>query len=113
MVYILLLCNVLLLVSGQILWKMAVSGVEQWNLSTAVQVILSPLFIGGASLYVLATGIWLIILSKLPLSVAYPSQSIGYVFAAVLALFLFKESIQPTQWVGMGVIILGVYLVAK
>lgn len=113
MVYLLLLINVSLLVSGQILWKMAVTGIEQWSVSTIIGVILSPLFIGGATLYVIATGIWLVILSKLPISVAYPSQSIGYVFGAVLALFIFRETISPTQWCGMAVIIFGVYLVAK
>ena len=113
MVYLLLLCNVLLLVTGQVLWKMAVTGIEAWSLSVAFKVILSPLFIGGASLYVIATGIWLVILSKLPLSVAYPSQSIGYIFGAIVALLIFRETILPTQWAGMAVIVLGVYLVAK
>lgn len=113
MVYLLLLLNISLLVTGQVLWKMAVTGIDSWNFNTAVSVIFSPLFIGGASLYVIATGIWLVILSKLPLSIAYPSQSIGYIFGAVLALFIFKESISMTQWAGMAVIVFGVYLVAK
>lgn len=113
MVYLLLLMNVSLLVTGQILWKLAVAGIEQWSVSTLIGVILSPLFIGGAALYVIATGIWLVILSKLPLSVAYPSQSIGYIFGAILALFIFKETISLTQWGGMAIIIFGVYLVAK
>jgi len=113
MVYVLLLINISLLVTGQVLWKMAVTGIEQWSISTAIGVIFSPLFIGGASLYVIATGLWLVILSKLPLSVAYPSQSIGYVFGAILALFIFRETISITQWGGMAVIIFGVYLVAK
>lgn len=113
MVYLLLLCNVLLLVSGQVLWKIAVTGIETWNFTTALKVALSPYFIGGASLYVLATAIWLVILSKLPLSVAYPSQSIGYIFGAIIAFLLFRETISPTQWAGMAVIVFGVYLVAK
>ncbi|MEK3952559.1 MULTISPECIES: EamA family transporter [Psychrobacillus] len=113
MVYLLLLINISLLVTGQILWKLAVTGIEQWNVSTLIGVILSPLFIGGATLYVIATGIWLVILSKLPLSVAYPSQSIGYIFGAIFALFIFKETISLTQWGGMAIIIFGVYLVAK
>lgn len=113
MVYLLLLCNVLLLVSGQVLWKIAVTGIESWNFTTALKVAFSPYFIGGATLYVVATAIWLVILSKLPLSVAYPSQSIGYIFGAIIAFLLFRETISPTQWAGMAVIVFGVYLVAK
>ena len=113
MVYILLLCNILLLVSGQVMWKMSVEGIEQWSISTALNLVVSPLFIGGATLYVIATGLWLVILSKLPLSIAYPSQSISYILGAIIAMMIFRETIQPVQWTGMAIIIFGVYLVAK
>lgn len=113
MVYLVLIANILLLVTGQVLWKMAVSNIDTWSLQAALRLVLSPLFIGGAALYVVATGLWLYVLSKLPLSVAYPSQSMSYILAAVLALVLFRETVQPMQWVGMLVIMFGVYLVAK
>lgn len=113
MVYLLLLANICMLVTGQVLWKIAVNPIHQWNVSTFVSLALSPYFLGGAVLYVIATGLWLIILSKLPLSIAYPSQSISYVFGTILAYFFFHESVQPTQWVGIIVIIFGVYLIAK
>ncbi|SEJ62958.1 EamA-like transporter family protein [Bhargavaea ginsengi] len=113
MVYLVLIANILLLVTGQVLWKMAVSNIDAWSLQAALRLVLSPLFIGGAALYVVATGLWLYVLSKLPLSVAYPSQSMSYILAAVLALVLFRETVQPMQWVGMLVIMFGVYLVAK
>ncbi|MGD6875873.1 EamA family transporter [Bacillus infantis] len=113
MVYVLLLINICCLVTGQVLWKIAVTGIDEWTASTALSLLLSPYFLGGAFLYVGATGLWLIILSKLPLSIAYPSQSISYIFGAVIAFFLFKETITVTQWTGMAVIIFGVYLIAK
>jgi drug/metabolite transporter (DMT)-like permease len=113
MVYLVLVGNILLLVTGQVLWKMAVSNMDTWTFESAMRLIMSPLFIGGAALYVVATGLWLYVLSKLPLSVAYPSQSISYILAAIIALIVFKETVQPTQWIGMLVILFGVYLVAK
>jgi drug/metabolite transporter (DMT)-like permease len=113
MIYGLLLANVLLLVTGQMLWKVSVSGVTSWNLSTAISTVFSPYFIGGGILYVVATGLWLIILSKMPLSVAYPMQSVCYIVGSVAAFFIFKEHINVTQWMGMIVIMLGVFLIAK
>lgn len=113
MVYILLLINVILLVTGQVLWKIAVMGMEEWKVSTIVSLVFSPYFLGGAFLYVAATGLWLVILSRLPLSIAYPSQSISYILGAIAAFFIFKETITPTQWAGMAVIMIGVYLIAK
>ncbi|MFC3886484.1 EamA family transporter [Bacillus songklensis] len=113
MIYGLVLLNICVLVTGQILWKIAVSSIQEWNMQSALSLVISPFFIGGAFLYVLATGLWLVILSKLPLSVAYPFQSISYVFGAVAAYFIFKETISIQQWIGIAVIIFGVYLIAK
>ncbi|WP_204524885.1 EamA family transporter [Priestia abyssalis] len=113
MIYGLVLLNVCMLVTGQILWKIAVSSIQEWTIQSILSLIISPFFIGGAFLYVLATGLWLMILSKLPLSIAYPLQSISYVFGAVAAYFIFKETISTQQWVGITVIIFGVYLIAK
>lgn len=113
MYYIILFCNLFLLVGGQILWKFAISDVTTWNFQTIVKVIFSPYFIGGGVLYVLATAIWIFILSKIPFSIAYPLQSASYIIGMVAAYFLFKEQIEPTQWFGVGLIILGAYFIAK
>jgi drug/metabolite transporter (DMT)-like permease len=113
MIYLMLLLNICMLVTGQVLWKLAVTNIVEWNSSTIFSLLVSPYFLGGAFLYALATGVWLYVLSKLPLSVAYPSQSLSYVFAAFIALLLFKETIGTSQWIGMVLIIVGVYFIAK
>ena len=111
--YILLLMNVLLLATGQMLWKIAVNPISTWNTHSVIQVILSPYFIGGGILYVLATGLWLVVLSKIPLSIAYPAQSLAYVLGIVGAYFIFKEHISLVQLAGILIIFFGVYLIAK
>ncbi|MGE8080456.1 EamA family transporter [Peribacillus loiseleuriae] len=113
MVYLLVAINIIFLVSGQFLWKHAVSGVTNWSASVFIQVIFSPFFIGGAVLYVIATGLWLVIISKLPLHVAYPIQALCYVLAAVVSYLVFKENISTNQWIGILIIIFGVYFIAK
>lgn len=113
MPYILLFVNVVLLLTGQLFWKHAVNKITQWNMSSALQLFISPSFLAGAFLYVIATVVWLYILSKLPLSVAYPMQSITYIGGMIAGYLLFKEQVSLTQWAGGAVIILGVYLIAK
>ncbi|MBM7649330.1 multidrug transporter EmrE-like cation transporter [Bacillus ectoiniformans] len=113
MIYGLLFLNIICLVTGQLLWKTAVSDITEWNAQSALSVLFSPYFLGGAFLYVAATALWLVILSKLPLSIAYPSQSLSYVIGAVLALIIFKEAVSPAQWTGMALILLGVVFIAK
>jgi drug/metabolite transporter (DMT)-like permease len=111
--YLLLIINVLLLVTGQFLWKIAVTPIDNWNLPSFIQVALSPYFILGGILYVAATGIWLVILSKLPLSIAYPIQSLSYVLGLIGAYFIFKESINMNQIIGIILILGGVFFIAK
>ncbi|MEH7107511.1 EamA family transporter [Bacillus sp. JJ1764] len=115
MKYILILANILCLVLGQTSWKV---GLENLHLHGNIiqkffQFFFSPFILAGFVLYIAATGIWMYLLSKLPLSFLYPIQSLAYVFAIFIALFLFKESIPVTRWVGTGVILFGVYLITR
>ena len=52
-------------------------------------------------------------LSRVPVSIAYPMLSIGYVVNAVAAYYLFGESLGLSRWLGIGFIIVGVYLVSR
>jgi multidrug transporter EmrE-like cation transporter len=70
-------------------------------------------FVGGVVCYVVSLLVWVIGLSRVPVSVAYPMLSLGYVINAVAAYYLFGESVTITRWLGIGFIILGVWLVAK
>ncbi len=49
----------------------------------------------------------------MPVSVAYPMLSIGYVINALMAWWLFDESIGAQKIAGIGFISLGVWLVAR
>ncbi|WP_036605332.1 EamA family transporter [Paenibacillus assamensis] len=108
--YLILFANIILLVTGQILFKLGIekAGGLVWN-----KIITSWYVIGGLSLYGIATILWFVVLSRLPLSVAYPLQSISYILGIAAAFFIFSEPVSPTKWVGAVVILIGVYLIAK
>ena len=65
----------------------------------------------GFVCYGLSMLLWLVILSKLDLSYAYPMASLGYFFVALASYFIFKEKISWQRWVAIGIIIFGVVLV--
>lgn len=113
MIYIIILLNILLLLSGQILWKFGVSKMTSWDLVSVINLMLSPLILAGLILYALATVFWLYILSKVPLSIAYPFQSLTYVFGIVAGYLIFKENVSFVQWCGVILLVLAVYLIAK
>ncbi len=70
-------------------------------------------FIGGAALYVVSLVVWILGLSRVPVSVAYPMLSLGYVVNAIAAHYLFGEAVSVQRWLGIGFIIVGVWMVAK
>ena len=51
---------------------------------------------------------WIITLTKLDLSVAYPAVSISYIIVAIASFYLFQEAIPFQRWLGIGIIVLGV-----
>ena len=74
---------------------------------------LEPHIAGGLACYVVSVVVWLIGLSRVPVSIAYPMLSLGYVVNAVAAYYIFGESVTPGRWLGVGFIIVGVWLVAR
>ena len=70
-------------------------------------------FVLGAACYAASLVVWIIGLSRVPVSIAYPMLSIGYIVNAVAAHYLFGEAVTTTRWLGIGFIVLGVWLVAK
>lgn len=77
------------------------------------RIVFEPHIFAGLSCYVLSVGVWIIALSRVDVSIAYPMLSIGYVVNAVAAWYLFGEPISVLRVTGIFVIIVGVCLVAK
>ena len=73
----------------------------------------SPFILGGLACYVVSVVVWILALSRVPVSVAYPMLSVGYVVNAVAAWLLFGESLSMQKLVGIGFIVIGVFLVAR
>lgn len=71
--------------------------------------LISGLFLFGVSFF-----LWLFIISRLKLSVAYPiSTSLSFCLITLASWFIFKEQLALLQIVGIILIIFGIFLVAK
>ena len=80
---------------------------------TALGLAQHPGILGGLACYVVSVVVWIIALSRVDVSIAYPMLSIGYVVNAALAWWLFGEAVNAQRWLGIGVIIIGALLVAN
>ncbi|MEJ5212002.1 MAG: SMR family transporter [Burkholderiales bacterium] len=72
-----------------------------------------PFILAGMVCYGVSLVVWIMALSRVEVSVAYPMLSVGYVLNAIAAWYLFGEAVTPTRLLGIGIIILGVYIVAR
>ncbi|HEY1900513.1 MAG TPA: SMR family transporter [Steroidobacteraceae bacterium] len=72
----------------------------------------TPLWVGLAC-YGISVIVWLGALSRVPVSVAYPMLSIGYVVNAFAAAMLFGEALSLQKLAGIGLICAGVLTLAR
>lgn len=115
----LVLTGVLLNAAAQLMLKAGVRhmGVIQLTpatvFSAGLKLALEPYIIGGLTCYVISVGIWILALSRVQVSVAYPMLSLGYVVTAVIAWAFMGEAVSVMRLTGIAVIIVGVFLVAR
>ena len=114
-----LVIGVLLNASAQLLLKAGtnVLGVitltrENW-VGEFGRMAVEPHLLGGILCYGVSVIVWIIGLSRVPVSIAYPMLSLGYIVNAIAAHYLLGESVTLARWLGIGFIIVGVWLVAR
>lgn len=66
-----------------------------------------------AACFFIATGLWLVALSTIQVSYAFPLLSMGYGIVAVLSIAILRERVPALRWVAIGVITTGVALICK
>ncbi|NMB98799.1 MAG: EamA family transporter [Thermoanaerobaculaceae bacterium] len=118
--FIFLTLTVFFTVLGQILVKKGVSTYAVGNWMTGKEImlyllksstniyVLSGLFCAG-----LAAACWILAVGKLKLSYAYPFIALTFVFVPLFAKIFFREEIPLSRWIGIGIILLGVWISFK
>ena len=82
---------------SETLWRMATQGY----------------FLTGVFFYGVSLIVWIMGLSRVPVSIAYPMLSLGYVINAIAAHYLLGKHVTLARWLGIGFIVLGVWIVAR
>jgi len=80
-------------------------------LDIALAVATSPLVVGGLAIFGLSAVLWLAVLSRVPLSSAYPAIALGIVVTVLGGYFFFGETIGTAKIAGVSLIVAGVVLV--
>jgi len=117
---LLILLSISIAVGGQIILKIGINriGIVSFSgLNNLGQLffgaIKSPLVISGLFLYVISAAIWLVVLSAVDLSFAYPFIGFTYVIVLVLSKFILRENVGLIRWVGALIITIGVIVISR
>lgn len=98
-----------MLAAGQLLFKqvgLSIRGqplIDGLLLSTR-----QPGLYAALALYGLATALWVWILSRVPLSTAYPWVAMGVIVVPILSWWVFDERLSATFWMGVAFIVVGI-----
>jgi len=82
-------------------WTTGVTLATQWPI------------LGGLGCYVISVLVWIIGLSRVDVTIAYPMLSLGYIVNALGAWYFLGEAVSAQRLLAMGVIIAGVVLLAR
>lgn len=115
--YLLLGINIILGVVGQFCMKFGVNkigGLEELGLVKFMMTsFLSPFIILGLGLYAFSAVLWVILLSKLDLSVAYPALSIGYILILLVSMLFLGEQVSLVRFAGVFLVMLGIFFLFR
>ena len=114
---IFIVSSVLLNALAQILLK---AGMKNFNnidlknnlIHTFISISLNPYIIFGFIAYGISIILWLWVLSKVDVSLAYPFQALGYIVVTILAWLIFQENINLTRIIALIFISLGLIILA-
>lgn len=117
--FLLILTGVLLNAVAQLALKASVTdmGPISITMETAMPVLsrlaTEPWLWLGLFCYGFSVVVWILALSRVDVSIAYPMLSIGYIVNALAAWALLGESLNTHRIVGIGVIIIGVVILTR
>ncbi len=114
----LLLVSVVFATAGQLTLKAAMESIGRIGAAevsdaaqTVTRAVKEPLLWIGLVLFGVSAVFWLVVLSRVDLSLAYPFVGVSYVVVVALARFIFHENVPPLRWIGVSIIAFGIALI--
>ena len=98
--------------AGQIMFKRGVDVLDareaHFGFRTLRRALCSPTIWGGVLVHVAEFGVWIEILGRLPLSIAFPLESVSYVVLLLATRVFLREVVPMRRWLGVGLICTGI-----
>ncbi|MGI6776624.1 MAG: SMR family transporter [Acetivibrionales bacterium] len=115
--YVMVILSILTSALGQVTLKWGTLSVDKSPSDSIFRTMLKYFtnihIICGIALYGLSMTIWILAISKIQLSVAYPMVAFGYIIVTALSYFMFHEPLSKMKVAGLATIVLGVIMIAR
>jgi len=112
--YLFLVLSMVGALLGQFFLKKGISTSSlSFNFESIFRTIFSPVVFMGFVFYGLSSILWLFVLQKFPVSVAYPSLAITYVVTLFVGAFVFHEVLTVQKIIGVLLIFVGVFVLNR
>lgn len=115
---VLILISVAFAVTGQVTLKAAMTEIGHIGAAqvsnaadTMARVAKEPRLWLGLSLFGISALFWLVVLSHVPLSVAYPFVGLSYVLVVLMSHFVLHEHVPASRWLGVFVVTAGIVII--
>lgn len=99
--------------AGQVMFKWGAEYSRSIEGSFLTKIVLNYPLLGAFAWYGLTSILWFYILTRMPLSLAYPYSILGAGLVPVLAWIIFRETISWQAWLGYAILLFGFLLISR
>lgn len=115
---VLLLVSVGFAIAGQLTLKSAMTQIGRIGSAevqaagqTVSRAIREPRLWAGLALFGISSIFWLVVLSRIPLSVAYPFVGVSYIIIVLLSRYVLHEHVPLLRWLGVVIVATGIAII--
>jgi len=111
-----------LMSSGQMLFKKTAISIANYSknigeaagiIDSVIRALQIPWFYLALVVYGLATVLWLYILQRIPLSIAYPFSALAMLVVPIFSFLIFKEKLSYSYFMGSILIVSGIVIISR
>lgn len=120
MILAVIVMSVLLAAAAQITLKLGMSrageirGADlQSPVETVLRVARQPAVWGGLVLFGASAAFWMVVLSRVPLSFAYPFAALTYVVIVLFDRLVLKVPVPSLRWAGVLLVVSGIVMISR
>lgn len=115
--WFLILSAIILNVCGHLFLKAGMNKIGTISLDQLLfsfsKIFSTPFVLLGLLSYVSSVAMYMVVLSRVDISYAYPLMMVGYVLIVLFSWQIFGEPFSSFKWIGIALILVGVFLLGK